>query len=143
MHPGIVVGSVFYTGVGLTALVRPALVPSLFGGRAPTATARTEIRAVYGGLPLAMAGLVLSEAGGRDGGRRASRTEAVAALSAAMAAGRLLGSWIEGEADGITRLFTALEAATAAALLLGAGVGPAGHGSGPDERTDNVGRTTA
>lgn len=119
MHPGVVAGAAFYAGVGVTAFVRPALVPSLFGGRAPTASARTEIRAVYGGLPIAMACLVLSEARGRPQDGCASRTDVVATLSAAMAIGRLAGSVIEGEADGVTRLFIALEAATAAALAAG------------------------
>jgi len=118
MHPGALAGAAFYTGVGLVAFVRPAFVPAIFGGRAPTASSRTEIRAVYGGLPLAMAGLVVAGSSKAEDGAD-SRAAAVATLSAAMAAGRLIGSAIEGEADGVTRLFIALEAATAAALFVG------------------------
>ena len=75
---------------------------------------------MYGGLPLAMAGIVLKESGPGGGvdGRR--MTEAVAALSAAMAVGRLVGVALEGESDGVTRLFVALEMATATALAVGA-----------------------
>lgn len=119
MHPGIVVGAAFYAGVGLTALVRPSSVPAIFGGRASTASSRTEIRAVYGGLPLAMAGLVLAETRSRSGDATSGATDVVAVLSAAMAVGRVIGSVIEGEADGTTRLFVALEAGTAAALAAG------------------------
>jgi hypothetical protein len=119
MHPGILAGVAFYTGVGIAALVRPAFVPTIFGGLAPTASSRTEVRAVYGGLPLAMAGLVLAEARNQAKGGVGSKTDAVAALSAAMAVGRLVGSVIEGEADGVTRLFIAVEATTAAALVVG------------------------
>lgn len=119
MHPGILAGVAFYTGVGFAALLRPAFVPSIFGGLAPTASSRTEIRAVYGGLPLAMAGLLVAESKNRSRDGVGGKTDAVAALSAAMAVGRVIGTVVEGEADGVTRLFIALEAATAAALVVG------------------------
>ena len=76
-----------YASIGLAALVRPAMVPAQFGGTAPTSTARTEIRAVYGGLPLALAGLIAT--GGRPGRR------AAAVASGGMAAGRLAGALLE------------------------------------------------
>lgn len=120
MHGGTLAGVAFYAGVGMAAIVRPAFVPSIFGGSAPTASSRTEVRAVYGGLPLAMAGLVLADTVAPPGGGISRRTDAVATLSAAMAVGRLIGAVIEGEADGVTRVFIALEAATAAALVVGA-----------------------
>lgn len=116
MHPGILTGVAFYTGVGVVALARPAWVPAIFGGLAPTASSRTEVRAVYGGLPLAMAGLVVADARGRSGSGAGTRTNTVAVLSAAMAVGRIFGAAVEGEADAVTRLFIILEAATAAAL---------------------------
>lgn len=116
LHPGLVAGAGFYAGVAAVALVRPAVVPAIFGGTAPTAASRTEVRAVYGGLPLAMAAMVAVES------RRSARpmTAAVAVLSAAMAAGRVAGAMVEGEADLPTRGFVALELATAAALAVGA-----------------------
>lgn len=67
-----------------------------------------------------MAGLVLADTVAPPGGGISRRTDAVATLSAAMAVGRLIGAVIEGEADGVTRVFIALEAATAAALVVGA-----------------------
>lgn len=117
MNYGALAGAIFYSGVGIAALVRPALVPAVFGGSAPTASSRTEVRAVYGGLPLAMAGLVVAESKSRARHGVGSQTEAIAVLSAAMAVGRVFGSLLEREADGVTRLFIAIEAATAAALV--------------------------
>jgi len=129
MHPGILAGVAFYMGVGFTAFVRPAFVPAIFGGLAPTASSRTEIRAVYGGLPLAMAGLVVAESKDRSRDGVGGMTDAVAALSAAMAIGRVIGTVIEGEADGVTRMFIALEAATAAAFVVGARSGKGDTGA--------------
>jgi hypothetical protein len=120
MHSGLAAGAAFYTAVGVAALVRPGAVPAAFGGTASTASSRTEIRAVYGGLPLAMAGIVLAESRSRGALSARRGTEAVALLTAAMAVGRLVGAAVEGEADGVTRLFVALEAATAVALAVGA-----------------------
>ncbi len=112
MNLRTVFGAGFYAGVGLAALARPELVPQVFGGAAPTATSRTEIRAVYGGLPLAMAALITAEAGRS----RRPMTAAMAVLSGGMAAGRLVGVAVERESDGPTTLFGALEVATALAL---------------------------
>jgi hypothetical protein len=116
IHPGLAAGAAFYLGVGAAALARPALVPAIFGGAAPTPAARTEVRAVYGGLPLAMAAIVVRER------HRPARpmTTAVAVLSGAMAAGRLAGVVAERESDAVTRAFVVLEVATAVALAVGA-----------------------
>ena len=115
-------GAAFYAAIGVGALLRPRAVPALFGATAPTAAARTEVRAVYGGLPLALTALLLGEADRAD--RPATR--AVAVLSAGMALGRLGGVLVEGEADRTTWLLLAAEAATAAALGSVAGASTAG-----------------
>lgn len=105
-------GLAFYACVGVGALVRPAMVPRVFGGRAETPSSRTEIRAVYGGLPLAMAALVALEARQPD----RPMTRAVATLSLAMAAGRTAGVLAERRIDAPTAAFGALEVATGIAL---------------------------
>ena len=120
MHRGLLAGVAFYAAVGVAAFVRPEAVPAAFGGKALTPSSRTEIRAVCGGLPLAMAGIILRESGSRGEAAGRKQTDAVAALSASMAVGRMVGAVLEGEADGVTRSFVALEAATAAALAVGA-----------------------
>ena len=60
MNRLIAAGAAFYGGLGILALARPEQVPATFGGTAPTADARTEVRAVYGGLPLAIAATLVA-----------------------------------------------------------------------------------
>lgn len=69
-----------YAAVGVGAFLRPSMVPAIFGGAATTPDARTEIRAVYGGLPLAVATSLVAD-------DRAVRPMAL--LSLGMAAGLL------------------------------------------------------
>lgn len=79
-----------YAGIGAVALVRPALVPAVFGGTATTPESRTEVRAVYGGLPLAIAAVALRRAPEASG-----RLSAASTVSAGMAAGCLAGAVLE------------------------------------------------
>jgi hypothetical protein len=63
-----------YAAIG-GAAVAPARVPALFGGTAATAAARTEVRTVYAGIPLAFtASLATCPALGPDGERAVLRT---------------------------------------------------------------------
>ena len=108
-------GAVTYAGIGATGLLVPERIPEHFGGSAPTAAARNEIRAVYGGLPLVIALMALR-------GGRSSRTAAL--LSAGMAAGRAYGAGQEVEPlDDRTRMWIGVESGLAASLLLGSGRG--------------------
>ncbi|MBD8869920.1 DUF4345 family protein [Nocardioides donggukensis] len=102
-----------YAVIGAVAIVRPELVPVLFGGSADTVDARTEIRSVYGGLPLAIAASLVAAP---------SRTALpMGVLSAGMAAGRLASVAIEAEPPGaVTKLFLGVETALAVALFAGA-----------------------
>ena len=113
-------GALFYAGIGVAAMIRPTLVPWLFGATAPTAASRTEVRAVYGGLPLAIAALLVAEANKPQ----RPMTMAMAALSGGMAGGRLVGVGIEREANAVTSLLVAAEAGTALALGSSAKSGP-------------------
>lgn len=105
-------GAAFYAGVAAMAMARPGVVPGIFGGTAPTPTSRTEIRAVYGGLPATMATLIVLES------REAERpmTLAMGALSGGMALGRVVGVRIEREASLVTKAFIAAEVVAAMAL---------------------------
>jgi hypothetical protein len=49
----------FFAGLGVIALVRPALVWWPFGVAPTTVAARSEVRAVYGGFGLAVAALLV------------------------------------------------------------------------------------
>ncbi|NAZ84410.1 DUF4345 domain-containing protein, partial [Kineococcus sp. R8] len=54
-HPARWLPAAAYAALALVSLVRPALVPGVFGGAAPTAAARSEIRAVYAGTSVGLA----------------------------------------------------------------------------------------
>lgn len=111
MNRWIAAGAAGYAGIGLAALARPSMVPALFGGAAENASARTEIRAVYGGLPLAIAATLA-----------ASATSALpmAALSAGMAAGRGASMLFESEAPTpMNKVFLGVEAALTGVLVVG------------------------
>lgn len=112
MNRWIAAAAAGYAGIGVAALARPAMVPALFGGAAENASARTEIRAVYGGLPLAIAGtLAMSPASAVP----------MAVLSGGMAAGRAASMAIEQEPpSAMNRLFLGVETGLAAVLLIGA-----------------------
>jgi hypothetical protein len=111
MNKLIASGAAAYAGLGVVSFLKPAMVPALFGGSAPTVDSRTEIRAVYGGLPLAMAGTLI-----------ASPASAVplGIATAGMAAGRAASGVVEQRPPSLVMAgFIAIEAGLAVALLLG------------------------
>ncbi|KAA1421110.1 DUF4345 domain-containing protein [Nocardioides humilatus] len=111
MNRLIATGAAAYAGLGLASFLKPDVVPSVIGYSAPNADTRTEIRAVYGGLPLAFAAsLVATPASGT----------AIGLATAGMAAGRAASSVFEGRPSLKMVGFIALESAIAGALLLGA-----------------------
>lgn len=66
----IALTGVFFAGMGVFALARPAALIRPFGITLPIPESRAEVRAVYGGFGLAIAGvlaLAASDAGLRDG----------------------------------------------------------------------------
>jgi uncharacterized membrane protein YeaQ/YmgE (transglycosylase-associated protein family) len=88
-----VIAAVFFTGMGIFALARPAALIRPFGITLPNPESRAEVRAVYGGFGLAIAGmLALALAGhpARDG-----ILMTVAAALGGMAFGRLVSVVID------------------------------------------------
>lgn len=111
MNRLIAIGAASYAGLGIASFLKPDLVPAVIGSTAPNADSRTEIRAVYGGLPLAFAAsLVASPASGT----------AIGLATAGMAAGRAASSAFEGPPSPKMTGFIVLETVVAGALLLGA-----------------------
>ena len=112
MNRLIALGAASYAGLGVVSLLKPAVVPAVVDITAPTQDARTEIRAVYGGLPLAFAGsLAVAPSTGT----------AIGVATAGMAAGRIASSALEGRPPSLKMAgFIALEALIAGALVLGA-----------------------
>lgn len=86
----IVVAAVFFAGMGIYGLVMPAALVRPFGIVASGPDARNEVRAVYGGFGLAIAGLLVAAA--LDEGIRRGAVIAVAVALGGMAAGRLIGA---------------------------------------------------
>jgi uncharacterized membrane protein YeaQ/YmgE (transglycosylase-associated protein family) len=89
----IVIAAVFFTGMGIFALGRPAALIRPFGITLPNPESRAEVRAVYGGFGLAIAGmlaLALTGHPARDG-----ILITVAAALGGMAFGRLVSVVID------------------------------------------------
>lgn len=107
----IAVGVAAYAGLGTASFLKPDVVPAVIGFAAPGPDARTEIRAVYGGLPLAFAAtLAASPASGT----------AIGIATAGMAAGRLGSSFFEGRPSAKMAAFIVMESVVAGALIRGA-----------------------
>ncbi|WP_414943045.1 DUF4345 domain-containing protein [Amycolatopsis sp. cmx-11-32] len=86
--------AVFFLGMGLLGLVAPRRLIRPFGITLDSATARTEVRAVYGGFGVAIA-VLLGFAAFDVGGIQRGAAIAVAVALAGMAFGRLVARFAE------------------------------------------------
>jgi hypothetical protein len=112
----IVLAAVFFLGMGLFALGRPATMIRPFGITLPTPTSRAEVRAVYGGFGLAIAGMLTLAATGNPA--RDGILITVAAALGGMAFGRLVSGVIDRPKSFYPNwLYFLVEVALAAALL--------------------------
>jgi len=111
MNRLIAIGAASYAGLGLVSFLKPGSVPAVIGSTAPNADSRTEIRAVYGGLPLGFAASLVAAP---------SSATAIGVATAGMAAGRAASAVFEGPPSPKMAGFIVLEAVLAGALLLGA-----------------------
>jgi uncharacterized membrane protein YeaQ/YmgE (transglycosylase-associated protein family) len=117
--PLVVVGAVavFFAGMGIFALARPAALIAPFGITLPVPEARAEVRAVYGGFGLAIAGVLALAA--VDPALRGGILVTVAAALAGMAFGRLVSGIVDRPRAFYPNWFYFLvEVVAAAALLL-------------------------
>ncbi|KAA0080273.1 DUF4345 domain-containing protein [Mycolicibacterium sp. P9-64] len=109
---------VFFLGMGVYALAAPAMLVRPFGITLEHATSRSEVRAVYGGLGLAISG-VLAYAAVVAGPHRTGILIAVGMALAGMAFGRVVSAVLEGRTALYPNWFYfGVEAVAAAALLL-------------------------
>jgi hypothetical protein len=114
----IAVIGVFFAGMGCYALAVPDAIIRPFGITLGSAAARSEVRAVYGGFGLAIAG-VLGYAAVADGAVRTGILITVGAALAGMAFGRLVSAVLDERTAFYPNWFYFLvEAVAAAALLL-------------------------
>jgi hypothetical protein len=112
----IAVIGVFFAGMGGYALAAPAAIIRPFGITLGSAAARSEVRAVYGGFGLAIAG-VLGYAAVADGDVRTGILIAVGAALAGMAFGRLVSAVLDERTAFYPNWFYCLVEALAAAAL--------------------------
>lgn len=111
--------AVFFVGMGVYALAAPAAIVRPFGTTLGGAASRSEVRAVYGGFGLAIAG-VLAYAIVADGDVRKGILITVGAALAGMAFGRLAAAVLGDRTSFYPNWFYCLvEAVAAAALIAG------------------------
>lgn len=89
----IALTGVFFAGMGVFALARPAALIRPFGITLPVPESRAEVRAVYGGFGLAIAGMLALAASGA--GLRDGILITVAAALGGMAFGRLVSGAVD------------------------------------------------
>ncbi|WP_280397084.1 DUF4345 family protein [Nocardia carnea] len=90
----LVAAGLFFTGMGLYALAAPGRLVRPFGITVGTASGRSEVRAVYGGFGLAVAG-ALFWAAATAGELGRGIVLAVAVALAGMAAGRVVSRMLD------------------------------------------------
>jgi hypothetical protein len=110
--------AVFFLGMGVYALAAPAALVRPFGIALGEPASRSEVRAVYGGFGLAIAG-VLVYAAVADGDLRKGILIAVGAALAGMAFGRLVAAVLGDRTAFYPNWFYCVVEAIAAASLLG------------------------
>ena len=108
----------FYLALGLAALARPGTLLAGLGLAAEGVDARNEVRAIYGGFPLAVAGLVVWSMSG--GAHAAGILLALAVTSLGMALGRLMSAVIDRRIGRLPTLFVAVELVLGLLLAVGA-----------------------
>ena len=108
--------AVFFLGMGIYALAAPAALVRPFGITLGESASRSEIRAVYGGFGLAIAG-VLAYAVVAAGEVRAGILITVGAALAGMAFGRVVSAVIDDRTAFYPNWFYCLVEAIAAAAL--------------------------
>ena len=110
--------AVFFLGMGIYALAAPAALIRPFGITLGEAASRSEVRAVYGGFGLAIAG-VLVFAAINPGDVRTGILIAVAAALAGMAFGRVAAAVLGDRTSFYPNWFYCLVEAVAATALFG------------------------
>ena len=117
----IALAGVFFAGMGVYALARPAALIRPFGITLPVPESRAEVRAVYGGFGLAIAGVLALAAS--DAALRTGILITVAAALLGMAFGRLVSGVVDRPKAFYPNWFYFLVEVVLAGALLWAGRG--------------------
>jgi hypothetical protein len=109
--------ALFFLGMGLTALARPAHVGSRFGTEVETLDGRNEVRSVYGGSGIAAA-VLLAWAVFTDGRGELWIPSVIAVLCFGLAVGRLVSLVADRtRGSGVVWRYGGLELAIAVSLF--------------------------
>ena len=111
----IIVVAVFFLGMGVYALAAPAALVRPFGITLDQSTSRSEVRAVYGGFSLAIAGVLALAA--VQPGHRTGILMTVGSALAGMALGRIVSAVIDARTPFYPNWFYCLVEIIAAAAL--------------------------
>lgn len=114
---GLIMSAIFYAAIGLKAVARPRSLLAAFGIVADESASRNEIRAVYGGFPLTVSGLLILCL--FNNSLSAGILTALAACSAGMAAGRIVSAIIDRSLGRAPAVFLIVEIAVAVAIASG------------------------
>jgi len=116
--PLLVIPALFFVGMGVIGLVRPAFIANIFGGKVETAPSRAEVRAVYGGYGVVMGALLLGAPTLMPDVARGIAL-AMAASVGAMALGRTVSAIVERQGGWYpTWFFLGVELLLAASLAI-------------------------
>lgn len=111
----LIIAAGYFLVLGILAMRRPRNLLRGFGITAPTVDGQNEIRAVYGGFPLALATVLLLPIA------RPELLDGIVVTSAAalfgMAAGRLVSASVDRGFGRLPIIFTVVEIAVAAILI--------------------------
>ena len=108
--------AVAFALMGMGALVRPTVVTRQFGIPALTAEGRSEVRAVYGGFGLAVAGMLVIAITTPD--LRAGIAITVAVALFGMAVGRVVSAVIDRSLSKVVALYLVIEVVAGVLLVL-------------------------
>jgi hypothetical protein len=108
----------FYLALGVAALARPSTLLTGFGLVVAGRDGRNEVRAVYGGFPLAAAALVFSTLAGAP--HADGVLLALAGSTLGMALGRVVSAAVDGGIGQLPLIFVFVELIVAALLAVSA-----------------------
>ena len=108
--------AVAFALMGIGALVRPTVVTRQFGIPALTPEGRSEVRAVYGGFGLAVAGMLVIAITTPD--LRAGIAITVAVALFGMAVGRVVSAVIDRSLSNVVALYLVIEVVAGVLLVL-------------------------
>lgn len=104
---GVIAGAIFYGAIGVAAMIRPVNLLQAFSITAEAPESRNEIRGVYGGLPLAISGLLIYSLIRPDLSN--GILFALAVCSLGFAVGRVVSALIDRSFHRSPQLWTVLE----------------------------------